>query len=85
MSDSILNCVQYKDASGAISYYAVTFSFDGVVVADCSNPIYIGAAALANPSDLNEVKTVACKQASIIKALYSTANIITDLNGPVSL
>jgi hypothetical protein len=85
MSDSITNCVVYKNLDGSVQSYNVTFSFDGVVVPSSVSAIFVGSSTMSNPSDLTEAKELACQQASAVKALYSTATSITTLNGPVSL
>jgi hypothetical protein len=85
MSDSIVNCIVYKNADGSVQYYDVTFSFDGETIPSPCNHICIESSVLSNSTDLNEVKTLACAQASAFKAFYSNAEEIDDLNGPVDL
>lgn len=85
MSDSIVDCTVYKNPDETILRYSVTFSFDGVEVPEAFCTVFVASSALVDPTDLNEVKTVACSQASLIKVLYSNATDITDINGPVSL
>jgi len=85
MSDSIVYCRLYKNLDGTPQHYEVAFSFDGIDIPMTSSTIDIGSQMLSDPTNLVELKNVACTQASMIKALYSNATTITTLNGPVSL
>lgn len=85
MSDLITKCVVYKNPDDSIQYYEITFSFENVNVplGDCL--VRIAGSELLNPTDLVELKKVACQRASITKTWYSHAIMINGLNGPVSL
>jgi len=85
MSDSIVSCKLYRDIDNSIKYYEVTFSFGGLDVLSGWNPIYVYPHSMTNPTDLEEVRTLACLQATATKALFSSAEEITTINGPVSL
>lgn len=86
MSDSIIGCTLYKNIDGSIKYYEVIFSLDNVIFPTVSPLIFtVNREDLINPTDLIEVKKIACQKASIMKNLYSTATSINDLNGLVSL
>jgi hypothetical protein len=83
MSDSIINCTEYKDINGNI-IYIVNFSFD-INVPEGWDNIYIMGNELSDLTDLVAVKTLACRKASAIKNMCSTATVITNLDGPVTL
>ena len=85
MSDSITSCVVYKNVDRSVQYYDITFSFGEGTMPSPYNHVCIQSSALSNPNDLDEVKRLACQQASAIKALYKDAALITDLNGLVTL
>lgn len=86
MVDSITDCKSYKEPDGVtIKYYEVYFHYEGLDVLSGWNPIYVWAATMKDPNDLSEVKTLACQQASVTKALFASAVDITSLNGPVNI
>lgn len=85
MSDSIVSCTVYNRPNGNVNHYAILFSFDGVAVPENECTIIVLDTELQNPTDLNEVKTLACYKAGVVKALYATGVAIADLTGPVQL
>jgi len=85
MSDAIVSCKMYKRPDGNVNHYAVLFSFDDVDVPANECTIFILDTELQDSSDLDEVKTLACYRATVVKALYATGEDKDDIIGPVEL
>lgn len=85
MSDAIVSCTKYTDADGELKYYTVLFSFDGIVVPLAWASVSILKEDLSDPTDLEEVKTLACQRIVPIKDLFRYTTEITDINGPVDI
>ena len=83
MSDSITNCNIYKTPSGTLDHYEVTFL---VSISPLPFTVTVLPSEMTNPSDMTELKTLACSKASTQKAILEL--VITQdssLDGPVSL
>lgn len=85
MVDSITDCTKYYEQDGSLKYYAVTFHYEGLDVTSGWNPIYIYAAQMKDPNDMSEVKSLACAQATVTKALFASAVSTDVINGPVNI
>lgn len=85
MGDAIIGCNLYYEQDGSKKYYEVTFHYEGLNVLSGWNPIYVYCVSMKDPNDLSEVKTLACAQATVTKALFASAQEIDSLNGPVNI
>lgn len=86
MGDAITGCKLYFEADGVIKkYYEVTFYYEGLDVLSGWNPIYVYCVSMQDPNDLSEVRSLACAQATVTKALFAGAEVIDAINGPVNI
>jgi len=85
MTDSITSCIVYKRSNDEIHHYDITFAFEIPDSASQYSVIAITDSDLTNPTDLDEVKTLACSRAAVLKALYATSTAVQELIGPVEL
>ena len=85
MSDSIVSCIKYNRPDGNINHYAILFAFDGVDVPTNECTIVILDVEVEDPTNLDQVKTLACYKAGVVKALYATGEEVDELVGPVEL
>jgi len=83
MADSIVKCMVFNSPAGALDHYEVTFALDAAAML-----VYFSVlpSEMTDPSDLSELKTLACAKASAQKAKLLLVPVENDtLNGPVTI
>jgi len=83
MSDLITNCNILKTPGGVLDHYEITFS---VSISPLPFTVTVLPSEMSDPTDMAELKTLACTKASAQKAILEL--VITQdssLNGPVTL
>ena len=83
MSDSITSCNIYKTPGGVLDHYEVVFL---VSISPLPFTVVVLPSEMVDPTDMTELKTIACTKASAQKAILEL--VIThdsSLDGPVTL